>query len=166
MDWTLAGALVGVTILAGTVGYELFVIARSNPAPAQEYQAPRILLPARERAVVNASSDVPAVVVTPATQTSAPQINAPPVYTTASSPQYSSRVEILPPVGGGPKDHSPPPDSSTSAHNVVKPPPQPPPPRPQINSESWLIQTTAKASYYNLGGHVDKNGVVDSLASG
>jgi hypothetical protein len=40
-----------------------------------------------------------------------------------------------------------------------------PPPQPQISSDTWRVQTTAKASYFNLGGHIDKNGVVDSLAS-
>jgi hypothetical protein len=37
--------------------------------------------------------------------------------------------------------------------------------KPQVRSDSWEVHTTAKASYFNLGGHVDKNGVVDSLAS-
>jgi hypothetical protein len=37
--------------------------------------------------------------------------------------------------------------------------------KPQASSDVWEVRTTAKASYFNLGGHVDKNGVVDSLAS-
>jgi hypothetical protein len=45
----------------------------------------------------------------------------------------------------------------------VKPPTAPL--RPQGDSDVWEVHTTAKASYFNLGGHVDKNGVVDSLAS-
>jgi hypothetical protein len=32
--------------------------------------------------------------------------------------------------------------------------------------EEWKVITTAKASYFNLGGHVDANGNIDSLASG
>jgi hypothetical protein len=39
------------------------------------------------------------------------------------------------------------------------------PPPPQINADSWRVVTTSKASFFNLGGHVDKDGVVDSLAS-
>jgi hypothetical protein len=34
-----------------------------------------------------------------------------------------------------------------------------------MTTETWRVETTAKASYFNLGGHVDKDGVVDSLAS-
>jgi hypothetical protein len=46
------------------------------------------------------------------------------------------------------------------------------PPRPEIRpaappmaAELWRVETTAKANYFNLGGHVDRDGVVDSLAS-
>ena len=31
--------------------------------------------------------------------------------------------------------------------------------------EEWKVITTAKANYFNLGGHVDANGIIDSLAS-
>ena len=31
--------------------------------------------------------------------------------------------------------------------------------------EEWKVITTAKASPFNLGGHVDRNGIIDSLAS-
>jgi hypothetical protein len=177
MDWTLTGALVGVAVLATTVGYELFVITRPNPEPPK-YQVTAVLIPTRERPVVNANSNIPAVVYDPAPQTKAPRVSD-----TAEYPQYPSRVDIPPPVGSRPKDHSPPPDYSNSAHSEVRPPPQlqrpqPPPPqlqlqRPQqpqpqpqpINSDAWQVQTTPKAGYMNLGGHVDKNGVVDSTAS-
>jgi hypothetical protein len=35
----------------------------------------------------------------------------------------------------------------------------------QIGPVQWRAVPTAKASFFNLGGHLDKNGVVDSLAS-
>lgn len=31
--------------------------------------------------------------------------------------------------------------------------------------ERWRVATTTKASYFNLGGHVDKAGIVDGMAS-
>jgi hypothetical protein len=44
---------------------------------------------------------------------------------------------------------------------ALPPPKAPPPPAP----DQWRIVTTAKASYFNLGGHVSKSGIVDSLAT-
>jgi hypothetical protein len=35
----------------------------------------------------------------------------------------------------------------------------------QIGPPQWRAVATAKASFFNLGGHIDRNGVVDSLAS-
>jgi hypothetical protein len=166
MDWTLTGALGGLAIVASAAGYELSVVARSNPEPAIEYRATPALIPTLQRPVDNANapaagytppSDAPAVAYAPA-----PPADTPPVSDTAGSPQYRSRVEIPPPIASRPKDHSPPPVYPISGDKEAKPPPQP---KPQLNSDIWEVRTTAKASYFNLGGHVDKNGVVDSLAS-
>jgi hypothetical protein len=40
-------------------------------------------------------------------------------------------------------------------------------PKPQLQpaTERWRVVTTAKASFFNLGGHVDRNGIVDSMAT-
>jgi hypothetical protein len=35
----------------------------------------------------------------------------------------------------------------------------------QVAPERWRVTTTSKASYFNLGGHVDRAGIVDSMAS-
>jgi hypothetical protein len=161
MDWTLTGALGAAAILAVAVSYELSMIPRYRPEPAKKHQAAPILIPGRGGAVVEASSSPPVVAYAPA-----PQINAPRLSDTtespqnsADSPQNSSRVE----VSSRTKDHPLPPAYSSSAHNEVKlPPPQLKSP---TRSDLWEVHTTAKASYFNLGGHVDKNGIVDSLAS-
>jgi len=163
MDWTLTGALGGVAILVAAVGYGFSMIPRYMPEPAKNHQAAPILIPAREREVVEASSNAPAVGHAPQPSPEgvgyAPaRANAPRLSNTTESPQNSPRVE----VSSRAKDHSLPPVYSSSAHNEVKPPPQL---KPQISSDLWEVRTTAKASYFNLGGHVDKNGVVDSLAS-
>jgi hypothetical protein len=158
MDWSLTGALGGVAILAVAVGYGFSMIPGYGPEPANKHQAAPILIPARERAVVDASSNAPAVSSPPAYDL-APQANAPRLSDTPESPQYPSHVE----VNSRAKDNSPPPGYSSSAHNEVKP--QTRPLKPQSSSDLWEVHTTANASYFNLGGHVDKNGVVDSLAS-
>jgi hypothetical protein len=152
VDWTLTSALGVVATLAIAVGYEFSTIPRYSPEPAKKHQAAPILIPAPERVVVEASSIAPAVGY-------APQVTAPRLSSTGESPQNSAPAEV-----GSRAKHYPPPIDANSAHNEVKPPP--PQSKPQISSDLWEVRTTAKASYFNLGGHVDKNGVVDSLASG
>ena len=39
------------------------------------------------------------------------------------------------------------------------------PASPVIAQEKWRVVATENASYFNLGGHINRNGVVDSLAS-
>jgi len=65
---------------------------------------------------------------------------------------YGSSANNVPaPSAGGPNVH--PPAIEAKTHS-------------QVSSDIWKVERTAKASYFNLGGHVDNNGVVDSLASG
>jgi hypothetical protein len=167
VDWTLTGALGGVAILAVAVGYEFSTIPLNGPEPANKHQAAPILIPARERAAVEASSRAPEVGYNLHSSSPtvgyapAPQANTPRLSNATESPQISPPVE----VSSRAKDHSaPPPVYSSSAHNEVKPSLEHA--KPKISSDLWEVHTTAKASYFNLGGHVDKNGVVDSLASG
>jgi hypothetical protein len=39
------------------------------------------------------------------------------------------------------------------------------PAQPQISIQEWKAVATAQANYFNLGGHLDQSGIVDSLAS-
>jgi hypothetical protein len=157
MDWSLTGALGGVAILAVAVGYGFSMIPGYGPGPANKHQAAPILIPARERAAVDASSNAPAVSSPPAYDV-APQANPPRLSDTPESPQDLPRVE----VNSRAKDNPLPPAHSSSAREVK---PQTRPLKPQFSADLWEVHTTANASYFNLGGHVDKNGVVDSLAS-
>jgi hypothetical protein len=163
VDWTLTGALGGVAILAVAVGYEFSVIARYSPESAKNHQPAPTLIAAPERAVVEASSNAPAVgyapqAILPAVGYAPARRASAPRSTTTEPPQNSSRVE----VSSREKDQPLPLVYANSAHSEVKPPPRS---KPQISSDLWEVRTTAKANYFNLGGHVDKNGVVDSLAS-
>jgi hypothetical protein len=94
------------------------------------------------------------------------------------SPESRPRADQPPPVGiptgpapakptkapsTAPAQLSPPGDIKTAKLSPTDPQPQQPPfqPRP----EQWTVVVTANASYFNLGGHVDKAGVVDGLVS-
>jgi hypothetical protein len=165
MDWTLTGILGGVAVVAVAVGYEFSVISRYSPTPAKQHQAAPFLIPAPEGAAVGASSNAAAIGY--ALQSSppaagyapAPQPNAPRLSNTTESRQNSSLAE----VGSRAKSHPLPPVYASAAHNEVKPPQRQL--KPQISSDLWEVRTTEKANYFNLGGHVDKSGLVDGLAS-
>ena len=90
--------------------------------------------------------------------------------------------QIPPPESRIPVDQPPAPEArrkSAPAAGAVKPPGEPlnaPPPAeiktaklttPEVQPrpEQWRVVVTDKASYFNLGGHVDRAGIVDSLAS-
>jgi len=188
MDWTLTGALGGVAILAVTAGYGVSAIVRSSPEPAKQVRATPALIPTPDRPVFTAKpsaanssapaagyalqSNAPAAVDAPAPQASLPQVSD-----TDGSLSIPSRVDaprplalsvapppVPPSLGGRPKDHAPPPVGAIPPYKEARLPPTQP--KPQIGSDVWEVRTTAKANYFNLGGHVDSNGVVDSLASG
>jgi hypothetical protein len=165
MDWALTSALAAVAILAAAVGYEFSMIPRYSPEPAKKHPAAPTLIPAPQRVVVEASSNalpvgyalqpgLPAVGYAPA-----PPENAPRLSNATEPPQNSPRVE----VSRRAKDHPLPPVYSSSTHIELKP--LQPQLKPQISSDLWKVRPTSKASYFNLGGHIDDNGVVDSLAS-
>jgi hypothetical protein len=40
-----------------------------------------------------------------------------------------------------------------------------PPPPPSVEVEQWRVVATSKASMFNLGGHIDKAGMVDGMAT-
>lgn len=187
MDWTLTGALVGVALLATAVGYEFVVVARSDPEPAKEYRATTVLIPGRDRPVVNANvvsnasiaaypSALQSSAPAPQAYAPAPQLHSPALQAYAPAlqgnatqpsnaggyPQYPSRVDTPSSFSSRPNENLAAPDYGSFAHNQTKSAPQ----QPQIGTDTWKVQRTAKATYFNLGGHVDQNGVVDSLASG
>ena len=171
MDWPLTGALMGVGLLATAVGYEFVVVARSDPESTKQYHATTVLIPSRDRPVVNANvaSNAPMVTYPPALQARAPtpqafapalQGNATQVSNAGGFPQYPSRPQTPPSFSSRPNGNLAVSDEG-SAQNQMKSAPQ----QPQTSSDTWKVQRTSKASYFNLGGHVDQNGVVDSLAS-
>jgi hypothetical protein len=224
MDWTLTGALGGVAILAGVVGYGSFALISSESGTAKQSSSSVALIPAREHLALaqeSAGSNSIAPGSTSATLTPL-NSNAPPSYGVASIdspvPAKAWQSRVSKPMGsrlngyarplddadagGGlpidgysnppfrqnqnvrndepllyddsaPAEHHPanlaaryspvvPHDDTTSVSDQHMPALHP---LFQQSDYQWRVVTTGKASYFNLGGHVDKDGVVDSLAS-
>jgi len=208
MDWPLTGALAGVTILAGVVGYGTLTLLESDAPQSTPGHRPA-LLPSRERpAVANvapvdtaiwgnptldpssaagtsatyeASSDVMAEYPAanrygprPAARrpTVGPSVfetdgsHAPPANSDAAKRKYAA-IQEPPFAGAKPSDFGGrrlPPEGKTAPTTASQSKGAANPEHGGI--EEWRVITTARASYFNLGGHVDANGIIDSLASG
>jgi hypothetical protein len=171
MDWPVIGAVSAVAIIAGAVTFEVVVFMQSDPAPVK--RAPR--LASYEASVDRSAYEIPGFASgKPAEWT--PSFPLIPLIDPDRAPQAEGRVPADQPAA--PKAPRIPPAASVA----VKPPPpgdQPGTPPPaefntakpatpevqQPRAEQWRVIVTAKASYFNLGGHVDSAGIVDSLAS-
>jgi hypothetical protein len=168
MDWPLTGALAGVGVLVCAVGVGAVALVRSAPEPARKPAALVHLLPP-----IGGRTFITEGPATDAEPLPSPlPLVADPV---APKAKKSPLVPKPAPEAFGKALPMPEPKKMASANvpaNIpaavsanAPPASKPPAAEPQIEAERWRVTTTSKASYFNLGGHVDKAGIVDSLAS-
>jgi hypothetical protein len=170
MDWPVIGAVSAVAIVAGAVTYEVAVFMQSDPAPVK--MAPQ--LSSYGSSVERSAYEIPGFATgKPAEWTPsfplirlidpdaipAPESSAPVGQTPARNltPKPATPTSAKPPAEA-PKAAAP---SDVKTANLA--PAAPAQQQPRV--EQWRVVVTAKASYFNLGGHVDSAGIVDSLAS-
>ncbi|MBR0779553.1 hypothetical protein JQ625_32435 [Bradyrhizobium diazoefficiens] len=184
LDWTVAGAIAAVAVVGGVVAFEVVSLLRSDAAPAKRppllasygssvertaYDIPgfassgkderplsfpliRLIDPDRDAAPDTQAAKgtspagAKATGAAPAKKSPAGQDTTKPAAAPATT-QSPAEVKVakLTPT----ETDAPPPAAAAAA------------PRP----EQWRVIATANASYFNLGGHIDKAGIVDSLAS-
>jgi hypothetical protein len=187
----MMGALVGVVVLAGAVTAETVVLMRSAPEPAKKSPS-FVLLPAPVEPRANAAA-VPRYATAPAYADNSGYTTPPAAYPTA--PAYPATDVFAPeqPRLGHPGSGLPQPMTPVERTRPIVQRPAPesfarleqlpdqkkaaavPPPRtpglatatPQVQpaTDRWRVVTTAKASFFNLGGHVNAAGIVDSMAT-
>jgi hypothetical protein len=174
MDWPIIGAVSAVTIAAGVVIFEVVIFTQSGPASIK--RAPQ--LASYGSSVERSVYDIPGFAAGRPTewQPSFPLIRLidPDPTPQAKGPFPAGSA----PTPGGSKKSSATSVPATSTSLATKPSSsvdQRPTPPPSVTSqptsdssprvEQWRVIVTAQASYFNLGGHVDKAGIVDSLAS-
>jgi hypothetical protein len=128
--------------------------------------SPNGLVPPLSPPRVNAiTSPPPLVAYAPPAQTDGTNISSRPDRHVAAlnpprveTPAPAKRVDPTIPAPPVTKLNPPPADNGPPVHNDAKT-------QSNVSSDSWKVVRTAKANFFNLGGHVDNNGVVDSLAS-
>ncbi len=177
MDWPVIGAVSAVVVVAGAVTFEVVVFMQSEPATAKRTPQVASYGSSVERSV----NEIPGFATgRPSEWTpSFPLIR---LIDPDRIPQDESRIPAdqppapqaprKPPAASGsvkppPASQSvnPPPAGEFKTAKLATPEVQPRTPEVQPRAEQWRVVVTAKASYFNLGGHVDQAGIVDSLAS-
>ena len=178
MDWPVIGAVSAAVVVAGAVTFEVVVFLQSSPAPAK--RAPQI---ANYGAPVERSAYelpgfstgkptewtpsfplIPLIDSAPEPEGKTPATARPPGAATKKAPAPPVTAKPAP-LGDQPAAQQPPPSGEVKTAKLTPPEAQAPqaPSPPRI--EQWRVVVTSKASYFNLGGHVDSAGIVDSLAS-
>jgi hypothetical protein len=178
MDWPVVGAVSAAVIVTGAVTFELVVFMQSGSMPVK--RAPQVA--GYSAPVERSAYELPGFSTgKPAEWT--PTFPLIPLIDSVPEPEGKT------PAAGGPAGKAPP-KKAPAATVTAKPAPsgdlpaaqqlqpsgevktaklttpevqQPQAQPPRI--EQWRVVVTSKASYFNLGGHVDSAGVVDSLAS-
>jgi hypothetical protein len=170
MDWPVIGAVSAAVVVAGAVTFEVVVFMRSDPAPVK--RAPQFASYAAP--VERSAYEIPGFSTGKPTDWT-PSFPLIPLIDPDGIPQAETRVPAdqarapaTPkklPVASAPAKSNPsvessdtPPAAEIKTAKLAVPDVQP-------RTEQWRVVVTAKASYFNLGGHVDSAGIVDSLAS-
>jgi hypothetical protein len=160
-DWILIGALAGVTLLTGAAAYGLVSMLWTDakkPPPQKMAFVPLVLIegpayfppPPQERPLVEPAPLAPAEPVGPAGPAqSKVHPRAEPAVTARPAPER-------------PAPERPTPERKSAA--VEDAPTSTKPPAREI--VIWRVVATASANSMNLGGHINKAGIVDSVASG
>jgi hypothetical protein len=183
MDWPLTGVVAGIAMLTAGASYGVVTLILSDVAvPKQTVESPQLV--PRAALPIHLTPGLPRDELTPTAPPlllngpvgpfdirktnleadPAPAEIAPtakarlPNVVKKASPL---RLESLPPAtveGVAPVM----PKSNASLQTG---PLQGAPASPVIAQEKWRVVATENASYFNLGGHINRSGVVDSLAS-
>ena len=174
MDWPVIGAVSAVAIVAGAVTFEVVVLMQPDPAPVK--RAP-LLANYGGGSVERSAYELPGFATGRKSEWT-PTFPLIPLIDPDRLPQAESQIPADRPRA--PEASKKPPATSAAAPAVKPPAPadqrNAPPqgelktamlttPEVQPRVEQWRVVVTAKASYFNLGGHVDRAGIVDSLAS-
>ena len=158
MDWPLTGALTGVGVLACVVGFGAFTLIQSAPEPVKRVAPTTVLwAPGGQTATLIVLDPEPDIASYEPPPPERPRVPDP-----APRKEKKNPPALKPPADDYAKGQPLPDQKKSGPANA---PPAAKTPAPKAVAEQWRVVTTAKASFSNLGGHVDKNGVVDNMAN-
>ena len=158
MDWPVIGTVSATVLVAGALTFEVVVLMQPDPAPIRPLPPlARLIGPDR---IVPSESSMPRLARLiepdriPLSESSMPA-DPEPAAPTPQTASIASAFAKSPPSG---VVYSAPPPREFKTAKLTLPELQP-------RAELWRVVVTASANYFNLGGHVDRAGIVDELAS-
>jgi hypothetical protein len=172
MDWPVIGAVSAAVVVAGAVTFEVVVFLQADPVSVKR---PPQQLASYGPAVERSAYELPGFSTGRQTEWT-PSFPLIPLIDSDRNPEPESSSPAGRPPAAAVAPKKPAADSTAKPAPASDPPTAPPsgetrtakPSTPEVQprTEQWRVVVTAKASYFNLGGHVDSSGVVDSLANG
>lgn len=176
MDWPVIGAASAAVVVAGAVTFEVVVFMRSDPAPVKRPALRESYGPSVERSAYELpgfatgrpaewTPSFPLIRLIDPDRMPEPEsrpADHAPAAEAPKKPRPTAGAAKSPSPGESP---TPPPPSEVKTAKLATPEVRTRPPEAQPRIEQWRVVVTANASYFNLGGHIDKAGIVDSLAS-
>lgn len=162
MDWPLAGIAIGIAAITGATAYGVVSYIEADPPQLKvAAKSPEPALTPRAALRLSLSPDEQFNDTTPLISLSRPQDSL-------ESEKSSNAPSSQPAPPPAKEKHSLPDRAITPA---AKPPASPSGNIAMINPHhvqqavQWRVVATANASYFNLGGHINGAGIVDSVAS-
>lgn len=161
MDWPLAGIAIGIAALTSATAYGVVSYIESDPPQLKvAAKSPDPALTPRAALRLSLSPDEQFNDTTPLISLSRPQ----------DSSEFDKPSDATPSQPAPPRIR----DKHPLPARVIAPAEKPPPPSGNIamitphhtqQVVQWRVIATANASYLNLGGHIDRAGIVDNAAS-
>lgn len=166
MDWPLTAVLTGMGAGVCAAGVYGVIWARSVPVPKPK--APTFvvqLAPGVDPATFYRESPRLDILPLQPLDPPPPEPSVSPELTEPVAPKAKKSPAAQRPAPEAFGKAVPAPEQKKTASTDFRPAPKAPLAGPVIGVEQWKVVTTSKASMFNLGGHVDRAGIVDDMAS-
>jgi hypothetical protein len=170
MDWPLAGIVTGIVVFTGAAAYGVVSIIQSDaPLPHKASKSAEPTLVPKSALPVFVPPSEPREQFSDATPLISLSNPPGPFEFDKTPPPPEPRLVPPPPKAVRPTSPVSAQSNSLTSKSTQPSGPyamlSPPPAQKDPAVVQWRVVATANASYFNLGGHIDNAGTVDSLAS-
>jgi hypothetical protein len=166
MDWPLTAVLTGMGAAVCAAGVYGVILVRNAPVPAAKKPVFSVqLAPGVDPATFYREQPQLDILPLQPLDPPPPEEVASPAPTEPVAPKAKKSPVVQRPAPEPSGKAAPPPEQKKMASIDPRPAPKAPPAAPPVVVEQVRVVATSQASMFNLGGHISKAGIVDSMAS-